>query len=169
MREARRFTLGFLFLVTLTLLSVSHIPLVHADADAVDESSTAGAEAVVDAAGDVQVEEPESSTADEDTAAMTGLAEAAIEATKRAAAQLAAAEAAADEASKIAEEAEKEKSTAFVGDVAESAKSKAVLFFDKAKEVTPEQMKKVAAGAVGVWGVAAGAGWVMNNLGGVEE
>jgi hypothetical protein len=41
-------------------------------------------------------------------------------------------------------------------------------FFGKAKEISPEKVKKIAAGALGVWGVAAGAGWVMNNMGGED-
>mmetsp|Transcript_8598 Transcript_8598/g.19324 ORF Transcript_8598/g.19324 Transcript_8598/m.19324 type:complete len:179 (-) Transcript_8598:330-866(-) len=178
MREGRRFSVGFLFLLTLALLCISNIPLVYADADAVAESNEGGAEAVVDATGDVQVEDSESTKEVEDAGAAAEAAgfaagQAAAAETETAAARAAEAEAAAAkaaaEASAIVDEAEKAKSTAFVGDVAESAKSKAMSFVGKAKEVTPEQMKKVAAGALGVWGVAAGAGWVMNNLGGVEE
>jgi len=37
---------------------------------------------------------------------------------------------------------------------------------DKTKEITPAQMKKVAAGVLGVWGVASGAGWAMNQFSG---
>jgi len=40
---------------------------------------------------------------------------------------------------------------------------------DKTKEITPAQMKKVAAGALGVWGVAAGAGWAMNHFSGSDS
>eukprot|EP00581_Thalassiosira_minuscula_P015538 CAMPEP_0183728832 /NCGR_PEP_ID=MMETSP0737-20130205/29012_1 /TAXON_ID=385413 /ORGANISM="Thalassiosira miniscula, Strain CCMP1093" /LENGTH=194 /DNA_ID=CAMNT_0025960863 /DNA_START=78 /DNA_END=662 /DNA_ORIENTATION=+ len=194
MREGRRFILGFLLIVTLALLSFSNIPLAYAD-DAIEESSGV-AEAEVDAAGDVQVEEPEPPEAEKDdsAAAEAAAAEAAAkeaaeaeaaakaaaeaeaaakasaeaEAAAKAAAEAAAAEAAA-EASAVAEETGDSKGTAFVSDVSASAKSKAMAFVDKAKEVTPEQMKKVAAGALGIWGVAAGAGWVMNNLGGAEE
>ena len=50
-----------------------------------------------------------------------------------------------------------------------SAKAKAVAFVDKTKEISSEQMKKVAAGALGIWGVAAGAGWVMNHFNGDDE
>jgi len=186
MREGRRFALGFFFLLTIALLSLSNVPLVFAD-EAVEESSGGGAEAVVDATGDVQVDEPEPPQEDEDDgAAAAAAAEAAAaaanakaEAEAKAAAEaegariakeaeeMAAAAAAA--AAEVVEEEEKTQSTAFVGDVAASAKSKAMSFVDKAKEITPAQMKKVAAGALGVWGVAAGAGWVMNNLGGAEE
>ena len=66
----------------------------------------------------------------------------------------------------VAEEAKKTKN--FVSSVTESVKDKAMGFFGKAKEISPEKVKKVAAGALGVWGVAAGAGWVMNNMGGEE-
>ena len=40
---------------------------------------------------------------------------------------------------------------------------------EKVKEISPQQKKKLAAGAIGIWGVAAGAGWVLNNLGGSDE
>lgn len=185
MREGRRFALGFFFLLTIALLSLSNVPLVFAD-DAVEESSGGGAEVVVDATGDVQVDEPEPPQEDEDDGAAAAAAEAAAaaanakaEAEAKAGAEAEAARiakeaeemaaAAAAAAAEVVEEEEKTQSTAFVGDVAASAKSKAMSFVDKAKEITPAQMKKVAAGAIGVWGVAAGAGWVMNNLGGAEE
>lgn len=84
----------------------------------------------------------------------------------QAAEEAAAAEAAA--AAALAEE-EKKSSTAFVSNVAELTKNKVASVIGKAKDITPETMKKVAAGALGVWGVAAGAGWVMNNLGGDDK
>lgn len=84
----------------------------------------------------------------------------------QAAEEAAAAEAAA--AAVLAEE-EKKSSTAFVSNVAELTKNKVASVIGKAKDITPETMKKVAAGALGVWGVAAGAGWVMNNLGGDDK
>ena len=138
------FNLRFLLVVILALLSVSN--LVYAD----DAESSESAEAVVDATGDVQVEEPESveppSDTDDNSAAE---AEAAAAAARQAEVEAAAAKAAA-EAAAVVEEVEetKEKGTAFVSDVAASAKSKATALVDKAKEVTPEQMKKVAAGAM---------------------
>jgi hypothetical protein len=86
----------------------------------------------------------------------------------QAAEEAAAAEAAAAAAAALAEE-EKKSSTAFVSNVAELTKNKVASVIGKAKDITPETMKKVAAGALGVWGVAAGAGWVMNNLGGDDK
>lgn len=166
MREGRRFALGFLLLVTLALLGLSNVPLVYADDADVVEASSEGegsAEAVVDATGDVQVDEPEPPKEEEDDGAAAAAAAEAEAAAARAAEAEAAAAKAAAEASAVADETEKS------GDVASSTKSKAMAFVDKAKAVTPEQMKKFAAGAIGVWGVAAGAGWVMNNLGGAEE
>ena len=160
MREGRQFILGFLLLVTLALSGFANVPLAYAEE---------GAEAVVDATGDVNVDEPEVAVdADEayDAAAEAEAAAQAAEAEAQAAAEAAAAKAA-EEASAVADETEK--GGAFVSGVVESAKSKATAIVDKAKSITPEQMKKVAAGAVGIWGVAAGAGWVMNNLGGAEE
>jgi len=178
MREGRRCILGFLLFVTLVLCSISDVPLVCADA--VDEFSVeTETEAVIDATGDVQVEEPEPTKEDEDNSAASAEAteqEAAAEAAARqveaaaaaakATAEAAAAKAAA-EASAVADDVEEVKDE-FVGDVTASAQSQAISFVDKVKEVSPAQMKKVAAGALGIWGVAAGAGWVMNNLGGAE-
>lgn len=163
MRQGRSFALGFLLLVTLALLGLSNIPLVYADDDAVAEEAAPveTAEAVVDATGDVQVDEPEpevedNSAAEAEAAAAQAVAEAA-------------AEKAAEADSAVVDEVDTKKGTAFVTGVVDSAKDKAVSFVDKAKAVTPEQMKKAAAGALGIWGVAAGAGWVMNNLAGAEE
>jgi flagellar biosynthesis/type III secretory pathway protein FliH len=138
------FNLRFLLVVILALLSVSN--LVYAD----DAESSESAEAVVDATGDVQVEEPESVEPPSDTDDNSA-AEAEAEAAARQAEVEAAAAKAAAEAAAVVEEVEetKEKGTAFVSDVAASAKSKATALVDKAKEVTPEQMKKVAAGAIG--------------------
>jgi len=173
MREGRRFILGFLLLATLAILSLSNIPLVHADAV---EDPSGENEAVVDATGDVHVEEPETPKEDEDDsdAAAEAVAQEAAAAARQAEAAAAAAkaekeaeaEAAAAKASAAVVEEVKD---GFVGDVGASAKSKAMAYVDRAKEVTPEQLKKVAAGALGIWGVAAGAGWVMNNLGGAQE
>lgn len=149
MREGRRFILGFLLLVTLASLGIFNVPLAYADSV---EKSTEQTEAVVDTTGDIQVEEPESTkevTADVAAEAVAQEAEAA--------------------AAKTAEVADEEAQDGFVEDVSAAGKSKAMSFIDKAKEVTPEKLKKVAAGAIGIWGVAAGAGWVMNNLGGAEE
>lgn len=86
----------------------------------------------------------------------------------QAAEEAAAAEAAAAAAAALAEEGKKS-STAFVSNVAELTKNTVASVIGKAKDITPETMKKVAAGALGVWGVAAGAGWVMNNLGGDDK
>mmetsp|Transcript_20186 Transcript_20186/g.32722 ORF Transcript_20186/g.32722 Transcript_20186/m.32722 type:complete len:176 (-) Transcript_20186:307-834(-) len=175
MREGRRFILGFLLLVSLAILGLSNIPLVHADAV---EDSSEETEAVVDATGDVHVEEPETPKEDEgdsdataETAAQEAAAEAAARQAEAAAAAAKAEEEAAAEAAAAAAAAEvvEEVKDGFVGDVGASVKSKAMAYVDKAKEVTPEQLKKVAAGALGIWGVAAGAGWVMNNLGGAQE
>ena len=136
------FNLRFLLVVILALLSVSN--LVYAD----DAESSESAEAVVDATGDVQVEEPESVEPPPDTDDNSA-AEAAA-AARQAEVEAAAAKAAAEAAAVVDEvEESKEKGTAFVSDVAASAKSKATALVDKAKEVTPEQMKKVAAGAIG--------------------
>lgn len=148
MRGGRRFILGFLLLVTLASLGIFNVPLAYADSV---EKSTEQTEAVVDTTGDIQVEEPESPK----------------EVTADVAAEAVAQEA--EAAAAKAEVADEEAQDGFVEDVSAAGKSKAMSFIDKAKEVTPEKLKKVAAGAIGIWGVAAGAGWVMNNLGGAEE
>lgn len=134
-----RFNLRLLILVVLALLSISNVALVHAD-----EGS---AEAVVDATGDVQVDEPESvdtPSDDVDDSAAEAATEEEVE-----------------ETAAVVDEVEEDNSISFVT----SAKSKATALVDKAKEITPSQMKKAAAGALGIWGVAAGAGWVMNQMG----
>ena len=152
--RSRLMNLRSLFVVIHALLSISNIALVYADEEG------GSAEAVVDASGDVQVEdnsEPAaetvestpSSTEEEDTPAAAEEEE----------------PAATDSAAVEEPASEEEKGSAFVSGVVSSAKDKATALVDKAKSVTPAQMKKVAAGALGIWGVAAGAGWVMNNLG----
>ena len=164
--------LGFLLLVTIAILSGSTV--------FAEES------AEVDASGDVTVQETRQDD-DSATAAAREAAAAAAAATQAAAEQAASrkeeeakaeAKAAAAKlkaeaeakAAAMAEEAKKaaEDTNSFASDVTESVKGKAMGFFDKAKEISPEKVKKIAAGALGVWGVAAGAGWVMNNMGGEQ-
>ena len=142
-----------LFVVILALLSISNIALVYADEEG------GSAEAVVDASGDVQVEDNSEPTAETVESTPSSTEE---EDTPAAAEE----EPAATDSTAVEEPAsEEEKGSAFVSGVVSSAKDKATALVDKAKSVTPAQMKKVAAGALGIWGVAAGAGWVMNNLG----
>ena len=165
MRGNRRCTLGFLLVVTLALSSLSSIPRVYADDEQVtaDFDSEEVAEAVVDASGEVRMEEPETPEAAEDDSTVE---EAASEEEAEAAAEEEAEVVVEDEAeSVVMEEATKEGGSTFLS----SAKAKAVAFVDKTKEISPEQMKKVAAGALGIWGVAAGAGWVMNHFNGDDE
>lgn len=174
MLSRRRF-LGFMILVTIAILSGSTV--------LAEES------AEVDASGDVTVEE----TRQDDDSATAAAREAAAAAAQAAAVEEAAAEEAAArrveeakaeaqaaaaklkaeaeaKAAAMAEEAKKDAADtkSFASDVTESVKGKAMGFFDKAKEISPEKVKKIAAGALGVWGVAAGAGWVMNNMGGEQ-
>ena len=170
MLSRRRF-LGFLLLVTIAVLS----------------GSTAFAEesAEVDASGDVTVQETRqdddsATAAAREAAAAAAAAQAAAEQAvsrkeeeAKAEAKAAAAKLKAEDEAKaaaMAEEAKKaaEDTNSFASDVTESVKGKAMGFFDKAKEISPEKVKKIAAGALGVWGVAAGAGWVMNNMGGEQ-
>lgn len=136
-----RFNLRLLILVVLALLSISNVALVHAD----DEGS---AEAVVDATGDVQVDEPESVDTPSDDVDDSAAGEVTEEE-----------EPPVEETAAVVDEVDS--SISFIT----SAKSKATALVDKAKEITPAQMKKAAAGALGIWGVAAGAGWVMNQMG----
>jgi len=179
--QGRRRFLGFLLLVTIAVLSTSSLPAANAQ-----ESDVASSEAEVDASGEIHVVE-ETTEDDGSAAAEAEAAEAAAEAARiaeearaNAAAEAEAAAAAAAAkikaeaeaaAAAVAEEATKATSetTAFATGVTESAKEKAMAFFGKAKDISPEKVKKIAAGALGVWGIAAGAGWVMNNLGGDDN
>ena len=163
----RRCTIGFILFVTLALISsFTYIPTVSADVDA-ERHEEKAAEAVVDASGDVQMDEPDDDDDDghsmaEDIAA----AAAAVEAEAAELLEAAEAKAAefAEEAAAVANEVKKE-GVAFM----KSAKDKITTLVDKTKEITPAQMKKVAAGALGVWGVAAGAGWAMNHFSGSDS
>lgn len=151
--RSRLMNLRSLFVVILALLSISNIALVYADEEG------GSAEAVVDASGDVQVEDNSEPAAETVESTPSSTEE---EDTPAAAEE----EPAATDSAAVEEPAsEEEKGSAFVSGVVSSAKDKATALVDKAKSVTPAQMKKVAAGALGIWGVAAGAGWVMNNLG----
>jgi len=172
-RSSRSCFLGFLLLVTIAILSVSNIPLAQAEEVA---------EAVVDATGDVEVqaeeepaeaggpveeepvvvdepaeEEEEPVAVDEPVEEESGEDEAAAE------------EAAAEEEEAEEEAAVVEEETNVVSEVTETAKSKISEIVGQIKDISPQQKKKIAAGALGVWGVAAGAGWVLNNLGGSDE
>lgn len=155
MRQIRRFALGVLLIATLSLSTLSNVPLAHADVDVVDESADGVAEAVVDSAGDVHVDVSE--ILDEAVGAVVEdevVPESAEEEST-----------AAEDAVVVENDVSESSTPAFVSNV----RAKAVAFADKAKEITPEQMKKVALGTLGIWGVAAGAGWVMNNLGGSDD
>merc|ERR1712194_125770 len=99
-------------------------------------------------------------------AAKAAKAAEAAEAAKAAEAAEAAEAKAATEASPVADEVEEKTVEASGSNISPSAMLKAMPFADK---MTPERMKKVAAGALGIWGVAAGAGWVMNSLGGAQD
>jgi hypothetical protein len=166
MLSRRRF-LGFLLLVTIAVLSGStalaqesdHAEAevdasgeIHVDATTDDSVVAAAAEAAADEAARVAQEAAEQAKAEAEAAAAKLKAEAE-----------AAAEAAAEEAKKAAAETKN-----FASGLTDSAKEKAMGFFNKAKEISPDKVKKIAAGALGVWGVAAGAGWVMNNMGGED-
>lgn len=164
MLSRRRF-LGFLLLVTIAVLSGStalaqesdHAEAevdasgeIHVDATTDDGAVAAAAEAAADEAARVAKEAAEQAKAEAEAAAAKLKAEAA-------------AAAAAEEAKKAAAETKN-----FASGLTDSAKEKAMGFFNKAKEISPDKVKKIAAGALGVWGVAAGAGWVMNNMGGED-
>jgi hypothetical protein len=171
-RRRGRCTIGFILFVTFAFISsLTYIPTVSADVDA-ERHEEKAAEAVVDASGDVQkiMDEPDGVDDDDDDdghsmAEDIAAAAAAVEA--EASELLAAAEAKAaefaEEAAAVAKEVKKE-GVAFM----KSTKDKITTLVDKTKEITPAQMKKVAAGALGVWGVAAGVGWAMNHFSGSD-
>lgn len=143
--QSRRFFFGLILLVTIAILSFSSTPFARAE----DAS-----EAVVEATGDVDVHtDQEPAAADETTEEESGEADVVADS-----------EAAAEEV-----EVEVEEETNIVSEVTESAKSKLTEIVEKVKEISPQQKKKIAAGAIGLWGIAAGVGWVLNNLGGSDE
>jgi hypothetical protein len=155
--------------VTIAILSFSNIPLAQAEE---------AAEAVVDATGDVDVQAEEEPVVvdepvEEEPADFDGPVEEESEESEEdaaAAAAAAAEEAAAAEAAAEAAAAEtEEEKTNIVGEVTETAASKISEIVGKIKDISPQQKKKIAVGALGVWGVAAGAGWVLNNLGGSDD
>lgn len=145
--HSRRYFLGMLLLVTIAMLSFSSIPLVRAQDESVEEAVADGpveAEAaapVSDEATEIEVEEED----DDPPTESEGDAEA----------DSGAAEADATEEGSV--------------NLLQSQQSKISEIIEKVKEVSPQQKKKLAAGAIGIWGVAAGAGWVLNNLGGSDE
>ena len=168
-RSSRRCFLGFLLLVTIAIMSASNIPLAHAEevAEAVVDAASGDVEVTEEEAADFDgpvdndpvpvVDEPEEEqhepvVDDEPVEEDSGEDEAAEE------------EAAEEEAA-----AAEEEETNIVSEVTESAKSKISEIVGQIKDISPQQKKKIAAGALGVWGVAAGAGWVLNNLGGSDE
>lgn len=190
MRVGRSFVLDFLLLATFVLLGLSDIQLVYAD-DSV-EGSTGGpepeaeVEAEIDAAGNVlNIIEESELTKEEDghiRDAKTAAKEAVDVAEARQAeadareAEADARQAVAEAAAAMAAEAKAAAEASLVDEVGETIVEASAIstsptawpFAHKMKEVTPERMKKIAAGALGIWGVAAGAGWVMNNLGGAQ-
>ena len=131
-------------------MSLSSIPLVRAQDESVEEAVADGpveteaedAAPVSDEATEIEVEEEEDDTPTEsegDVEDDSGAAEA--DAT--------------EEGSSV--------------NLLQSQQSKISEIIEKVKEISPQQKKKLAAGAIGIWGVAAGAGWVLNNLGGSDE
>eukprot|EP00573_Skeletonema_grethae_P011012 CAMPEP_0201696692 /NCGR_PEP_ID=MMETSP0578-20130828/8283_1 /ASSEMBLY_ACC=CAM_ASM_000663 /TAXON_ID=267565 /ORGANISM="Skeletonema grethea, Strain CCMP 1804" /LENGTH=184 /DNA_ID=CAMNT_0048182721 /DNA_START=41 /DNA_END=595 /DNA_ORIENTATION=- len=180
-RTSRRCFLGFFLLVTIAILSVSNVPLAHAEEVA---------EAVVDATGDVEVqaeedpveaggpvEEEEPVAVDEpveeeevpvvvDEAVVEEETNIVDEVTDAAKAKIS--EIVEDIVEDI-EEAVEEAKKNIVSEVTDTAKSKISEIVTQIKDASPQQKKKIAAGALGVWGAAAGAGWVLNNLGGSDE
>mmetsp|Transcript_5477 Transcript_5477/g.9266 ORF Transcript_5477/g.9266 Transcript_5477/m.9266 type:complete len:168 (-) Transcript_5477:262-765(-) len=163
-RSSRRCFLGFLLLVTIAIMSASNIPLAHAEEVA---------EAVVDAAsGDVEVTEEE--TADFDGPVDNDPVPVVDEPEEEQHEPVVDDEpveedSGEDEAAEEEAAAAEEEETNIVSEVTESAKSKVSEIVGQIKDISPQQKKKIAAGALGVWGVAAGAGWVLNNLGGSDE
>ena len=143
---SRRYFLGMLLLVTIAMLSFSSIPLVRAQDESVEEAVADGpveaeddAAPVSDEATEIEVEEEEDAALESDAEDDSGAAEA--DAT--------------EEGSSV--------------NLLQSQQSKISEIIEKVKEISPQQKKKLAAGAIGIWGVAAGAGWVLNNLGGSDE
>ena len=148
--QSRRYFLGMLLLVTIAILSFSSIPLARAEEESV-EAAVDGAEepedvaAVPDEAVEIDAEEEEAEEQEEEQndVVEADLAE--------------------------PDDAAVEEETAEVDSFLKSQQAKISGIIEKVKEISPQQKKKIAAGAIGIWGVAAGAGWVLNNLGGSDE
>ena len=144
--HSRRYFLGMLLLVTIAMLSFSSIPLVRAQDESVEEAVADGPVEAEDAAAPVSDEATEIEVEEEEDAALEGDAE--------------------DDSGTAEAEATEEGSSV---NLLQSQQSKISEIIEKVKEISPQQKKKLAAGAIGIWGVAAGAGWVLNNLGGSDE
>lgn len=143
---SRRYFLGMLLLVTIAMLSFSSIPLVRAQDESVEEAVADGPVEAEDDAAPVSDEATEIEVEEEEDAALEGDAE--------------------DDSGAAEAEATEEGSSV---NLLQSQQSKISEIIEKVKEISPQQKKKLAAGAIGIWGVAAGAGWVLNNLGGSDE
>jgi hypothetical protein len=143
---SRRYFLGMLVLVTIAMLSFSSIPLVRAQDESVEEAVADGPVEAEDDAAPVSDEATEIEVEEEEDAALEGDAE--------------------DDSGAAEAEATEEGSSV---NLLQSQQSKISEIIEKVKEISPQQKKKLAAGAIGIWGVAAGAGWVLNNLGGSDE
>lgn len=135
-----------LLLVTIAMLSFSSIPLVRAQDESVEEAVADGPVEAEDDAAPVSDEATEIEVEEEEDAALEGDAE--------------------DDSGAAEAEATEEGSSV---NLLQSQQSKISEIIEKVKEISPQQKKKLAAGAIGIWGVAAGAGWVLNNLGGSDE
>lgn len=146
--HSRRYFLGMLLLVTIAMLSFSSIPLVRAQDESVEEAVADGpveaedAAPVSDEATEIEAEGEEDDTPTES-------------------------EGDAEDDSGAAETDATEEGSSL--NLLQSQQSKISEIIEKVKEISPQQKKKLAAGAIGIWGVAAGAGWVLNNLGGSDE
>lgn len=143
---SRRYFLGMLLLVTIAMLSFSSIPLVRAQDESVEEAVADGPVEAEDDAAPVSDEATEIEVEEEEDAALEGDSE--------------------DDSGAAEAEATEEGSSV---NLLQSQQSKISEIIEKVKEISPQQKKKLAAGAIGIWGVAAGAGWVLNNLGGSDE
>lgn len=135
-----------LVLVTIAMLSFSSIPLVRAQDESVEEAVADGPVEAEDDAAPVSDEATEIEVEEEEDAALEGDSE--------------------DDSGAAEAEATEEGSSV---NLLQSQQSKISEIIEKVKEISPQQKKKLAAGAIGIWGVAAGAGWVLNNLGGSDE
>jgi len=151
--------------------------VVEEGVDAVDEvaaeaeAAAAALEAEAEAAAAAAAEEAERKIKEAEAAAEEAAA-AAAKAAEEAAAAAAAEEAAAEAINSVMpggdddEDSSSSPSSPAVMAVVDKAKSQITSALDRIKNVSSKDAKKMAAGALGIWGAASVTGWAMQNIAG---
>lgn len=145
---------------------VDAVDEVAAEAEAAAAAIEAEAEAAAAAAEEAERKIKEAEAAAEEAAA------AAAKAAEEAAAAAAAEEAAAEAINSVMpggdddEDSSSSPSSPAVMAVVDKAKSQITSALDRIKNVSSKDAKKMAAGALGIWGAASVTGWAMQNIAG---